>query len=50
MVAKDSFTSGMEATREKIVRVGGCLEVVEVSGVGEVEDSVEDIVRGDGDG
>jgi flavin reductase (DIM6/NTAB) family NADH-FMN oxidoreductase RutF len=48
MVAKDSFTSGMEATREKIVRVGGCWVVV--GEVVEVEVSVEDIVRGDGGG
>ena len=41
MVVKDSFTSGMEAPREKIVRVGGCWEVV-ASGVVEVEVSVED--------
>ena len=51
MVAKDSFTSGMEATREKMVRVGGCRGAVEESGVVEVEVSVvEDIARGDDDG
>ena len=52
MLAKDSLTSGMEATREKMVRVGGCWGVVGESGVVvvAVEVSVEDIVRGDGDG
>lgn len=52
MLVKDSFTSGMEATREKIVRVGGCWGLLGVSGVeeAEVEVSVADIARGGGDG
>ena len=49
MLVRDSFTSGMEYTREKMVRLGGCWAVVE-SGVGEEEVAVEDIVGGDGDG
>lgn len=48
MVVKDSFTSGMAATREKILRVGGV--VPGESGVAEEEVSVDNIVRGDGDG
>ena len=42
----------MEATREKIVRVGGCWELVGVSGAEEEEEdvSVADIVRGGGGG
>jgi len=50
MTVRDSFTSGMEATREKIVRLGGCWELAGVPGVVEVEVSVEDIARGDDGG
>lgn len=50
MPARDSFTSGMEATRANMVRLGGCCWGVVESGVAEGEVSVEDIVRGDGDG
>ena len=49
MVVKYSFTSGMEVTREKIVRLGGCWELAGVPGVvgvGGVEVSVADIARG----
>ena len=46
MVAKDSFTRGMEATREKIVRLGGCwgllgVEGVEVPGVADIVEEEE---------
>lgn len=52
MVFKDSLTRGMEATREKIVMLGGCWGPPGVEGVEEeVEDPVADIARGsDGGG